>query len=185
MFRFTGVLRYATHNSGRFGHDVNVDFSVSFFPGRFNLAIQDEGMGTIHSLTNRRFNFQARDSPEDLLARAKWRTDWYDRFTGTVYLQCPRIAGVPRELSVTVTCSWDPAFCVVAFRLDDTFYQLSCRPPRGVNRWSRSDSRTPLIDPPQPQEIHEPSSGSQYPPSDSSHVSVGSRVPSTPTSPPS
>ena len=121
-------------------------------------------MGAIRSLANRRYNFHARDSPEDLLARALWRSGRYDRFAGNLYLQCHRIAGIPRELSVTVTCSWDPSFCAVAFRLEDTYYQFPRRHPRGVSYWPRSGSRIPIIDPPGPMIDHEPSIGSQRPP---------------------
>ena len=170
MFRFTGILRYSTNNSGRFGQYVNVDFSVSFFPGQFSMRIQDENRGTIHSLANRRFNYQARDSPEDLLARDKWRSHWYDRFTGPLYLKCPSgLSGIPRELSVTVICSWDPAFCIVEYRLDDTYYQFSCRPPRGSNRWHRRSEWTSIFDSIQedPPESCEPASDSRNPPPDS------------------
>ena len=76
---------------------------------------------TVHALRNRRFNFQSRDSPQDLLARDKWRSRRFDRFTGTVHLGCPRITGVPKETQLTLICSWDPAFAVVEFRLGDTF----------------------------------------------------------------
>ena len=164
MRRYSGYLRYSTNNSGREGRDVYVDLRVSFFPGRFTIAIQDEIARSRHVLTNRRFNYQARDSPQDLLAREKWRSFWFDRFSGAVYLSCPRITGVPRELQVHVICSWDPAFGVVEFKYGDTFYQLACRPPRGVNAWAREPFRSESIpddDPP-----NEPSSDSRNPPPD-------------------
>ena len=139
---------------------------TSFFPGLFKMTVTDENAGTIHTLENRRFNYQARDSPVDLLARDKWKSEWHDKFTGNLYLTCPRgVPGVPRELTrVTVTCSWASAFCVVEYCLGDTFYQFSCRPPRGTNRWSRRNlSRFETTIHHAPTE-NEPSSSSQAPP---------------------
>ena len=130
-------MRYTTNHIGRAGQTVNVSLSVSFFPGTFTVVVEDPGAESTHRLPSRRFNFQARDSPVDLLARGKWRSLWFDRFAGDMYLHCPRITGAPRELRLTLISSWDPAFAVVEFRLGDTFYQLSCRPPRGVSHWGR------------------------------------------------
>ena len=68
-----------------------------------------------------------------LLARDKWRSDWFGRVAGPVYLSFPRIAGIPRELRATVIRSWAPAFVVVGYkRGGGTFYRFSYRPPRGV-----------------------------------------------------
>ena len=145
---------------------MKVDLSISFFPGRCQIDIQDDGAFTRHRITNRRFNYQARDSPVDLLARDKWRSHWHDRFTGTVYLACPRITGVPRSLVVHVICSWDPAFGVIEFRVTDTFYQISVRPPRGMSLWSRESwiqnwNHDVICEDP-----HEPASSSANPPPD-------------------
>ena len=137
MHRYDGQLRYSTNNSGRAGQTLNVSLSVSFSPGSFTVVVEDTNAQTTHRLSNRRFNFQSRDSPVDLLARAKWRSERYGRFVGDVILQCPRITGVPRELRITLISSWDPAFAVVEFRLGDTYYQMSRRPPRGVSLWER------------------------------------------------
>ena len=137
MHRYTAGMRYTTNSSGRLGQEVRVTLSVSFFPGSFTARIEDRDAQSIHELFNRRFNFQSRDSPVDLLARDKWRSWWFDRFTGVAHLQCPRITGVPTEINMTLICSWEPAFAVVEFQLGDTFYQLACRPPRGVSAWSR------------------------------------------------
>ena len=137
MHRYTGELRYSTHNSGRFGQPVYLDVTVSFFPGRFSVRLGDINAETTHSLQNRRFNYQSRDSPVDLLARDKWKSWWFDRFTGTIDSQCPRVGGVPDSLKIALICSWDPAFAIIEFQLNDTHYQLSCRPPRGVSNWAR------------------------------------------------
>ena len=137
MHRYTGYMQYTTNNSGRQGQDVYVDLVVSFFPGKFAVTVEDANARSMHGLRNRRFNFQCRDSPVDLLARDKWHSRWYDRFAGPMYLNYPMVSGVPRELAVALICSWDSAFAVVEFRLADSYYQLSCRPPRGVNSWKR------------------------------------------------
>ena len=161
MFRYAGILHYETNNSGRRGLPIHLELLVSFFPGDFSVRAEGGIAETVHTLRNRRFNYQARDSPQDLLARDKWRSRWFGRFTGPVRLGCPRISGVPTELQLTLICSWGPAFAIVEFRLGDTFYQLSCRPPRGLNAWARcrftghstvdsSDNEPP---------IHEPASG--------------------------
>ena len=130
-------MRYTADNSGRKGEAVHVDLAVSFFPGISTVHVEDRGAYSIRQLANRRFNYQALDSPVDLLARDKWRSWWFGRFTGAAYLQRPRISGVPLELSLALIISRVPAFAVVEFRLDDTCYQLACRPPRGVNSWTR------------------------------------------------
>ena len=137
MHRYTGNLRYTTDNSGRRGQVIHADLTVSFFPGLCTIRVDDPNAETTHGLTNKRFNYQARDSPVDLLARDKWRSWWFDRFAGNVQLMCPTIPGVPKELFVTLICSWDPAFAVIEFQIDDTFYQISCRPRRGVATWTR------------------------------------------------
>ena len=137
MHRYTGVMKYSTHHSGRYGQPANVELDVSFSPGFFRVKLDDINAQTTHTIQNKRFNYQSRDSPVDLLARDKWRSWWFDRFAGTLYLRCPRIRGAPESLAVTLICSWDPAFAVVEFQIDDTHYQLSCRPPRGVSNWSR------------------------------------------------
>ena len=69
MFGFAGILRYSTHNIGRYGEEVKVNFTAAFPPGQFTVAVHDENAGAIREISNRRFNPQARDSPEDLLAR--------------------------------------------------------------------------------------------------------------------
>ena len=137
MRKYGCQLVYTSDNSGRMGRPANVSLSVSFPPGSFSVVADDPDAETSHRLANRRFNSQSRDSPVDLLARAKWRSDWYDRFDGNVYLRCPRITGISHELRIALICSWDPAFDVVEFRLGDTYYQLSRRPPRGVRLWGR------------------------------------------------
>ena len=172
MHRYSGIFTYLTDNSGRIHQQVNVVLQVSFFPGHFEVFVEDEGAHSVHNLRNRRFNYQARDSPQDLLARAKWRSEWFDRFEGPAYLAYPRVTGVPREIRFTLICSWDPAFAVLEFRLGDTFYQFSCRPPRGVNSWARlrfpmpthfNDSQT---DQRSDGEENEPARGSNDPPED-------------------
>ena len=142
MQRFTGQLRYTADYSGRQGRTVRVDCQSQFPPGHFLLRIDAQDAGAAHVLTNRRFNFQARDSPVDLIARDRWRSKWFDRFAGPVYLNCPRITGVPRELQVTVICSWSSDFAVVEYRLGDTYYRFSFRSPRGTNRWARAHPYT-------------------------------------------
>ena len=137
MHRYTAVTQYTTNNSGRLGQPVHVELNVSFFPGSFSVRVEDRNAHSIRELANRRFNFQPRDSPVDLLARDKWRSWWFGRFTGLATLQCPKIRGVPPELKLTSIASWGPAFAVVEFQLGDTFYQLDCRPPRGISVWAR------------------------------------------------
>ena len=164
MHRYTGIMKYSTHNSGRFGQPVKVDLNVSFFPGQFSVRLDDTYAQTTHTIQNKRFNYQSRDSPVDLLARDKWRSWWFDRFTGTLFLQCPRIRGVPESLAITLICSWDPAFAVVEFQIGDTHYQLSCRPPRGVSNWSRHRFTSDSVPVENPADLetsnHEPARGS-------------------------
>ena len=161
-------MTYATNNSGRLGQPVSVVLNVSFFPGSFTVRVVDENAQTSHELSNRRFNFQSRDSPVDLLARDKWRSWWFDRFTGIATLECPQIRGVPTELKLTLISRWEPAFAVVEFQLADTFYQLACRPPRGVSVWTRLRFTCAGIT--REHEVHdapnEPSSGSTQVPID-------------------
>ena len=172
MRRYTGLLRYTANNSGRLGQVVKVDLRVSFFPGRFTVIVTDGGARSKRELANRRSDYRARGIPQDLLAREKWRTEWYGRYSGPMYLNCPRIADVPRELQIRLICSWGAAFAVIEFRLADTYYQLSRRPHRGVNAWSRLtfmaeddteapppdepsiDSRNPPADPPRESHRH-------------------------------
>ena len=165
MFGFTGEMRYSTNNSGRYGEPVFAEFHAAFFPGQFSVTVRDEGAGAIRELKNRRFDSQARDSPEDLLARDKWRSNWFDKFTGNLNLKSPRVNGVTRDLTdVTVTCSWDSAFCVVEYRTGDTFYQFSRRPPRGFNRWARRNISWRNQEPDDSPPDNEPSSSSNLPP---------------------
>ena len=155
-----------------------MNFTAAFFPGQFTVTVHDENAGTIREISNRRFNFQARDSPGDLLARDKWKSEWYDKFTGNLYLQSPRITGVKRELTaITLTCSWASAFCVVEYKTDDTFYQFSRRPRRGYNRWTRMNLPRHMEVLPDSQLNEEPSSSSNAPPDDSLPAS---QPPSTP-----
>ena len=70
MHRYVGEMRYSTHNSGRYGQPIRADLNVSFSPGMFSVRLGDLNAQTTHSLTNKRFNYQSRDSPVDLLARA-------------------------------------------------------------------------------------------------------------------
>ena len=119
MRRYTGILPYTADNSGRLGRTIHADMAVSFPPGLFLVRVEDSQARPIHVFANRRFNYQARGSPQDWLARAKWRIEWFDRFAGPAYLQCPRIAGVSRELLATMIRSWGPAFAVIEFRLGD------------------------------------------------------------------
>ena len=177
MHRYLGTLTYSNNNSGRKGREVKVELTVSFFPGRCAIIIQDEDARTRHVLTNKRFNYQARDSPVDLLARDKWRSYWHDRFVGSVYLACPRITRVPRELYVNVICSWDPAFGVIEFRLDDTYYQISVRPPRGCNSWARGLWDAAMNHDETLEENAEPSSSSQQPPINPIPIDSPARLP--------
>ena len=69
MRKYSGYVRYSANNSGRAGQYVVAELTVSFPPGRFAITTQDENHHTRHELTNRRINYQAMDSPQDLLAR--------------------------------------------------------------------------------------------------------------------
>lgn len=168
MHKYSGRLTYSTNNSGRTGQQVRVEICAQFFPGTFRVTIEDSPAYSVHRLENRRFNFQSRDSPVDLLARAKWRSDWFGRFTGDIYLDFPRVLDVPRELRVTLIASWDPGFAVLEFRIGDTFYQFSCRPPRGVRDWARLCYPYNFDCSPgnaaEPAPTHEPASSSHNPP---------------------
>lgn len=42
-----------------------------------------------------------------------------------------RITDVTREIHASAVCVWRPSFAVVDFRVGDTYYQFSRRPPRG------------------------------------------------------
>ena len=86
MFRYARILHYETNHTGRQGIPIRLELCVSFSPGGFSVRVDDGLDGTVHALRNRRFNFQARDSPQDLLARDKWRPRRFDRFAGTVHL---------------------------------------------------------------------------------------------------
>ena len=160
MRRYTGFPTYTTDNYGRQGQYVYAELAVSFSPVRFAVRVNGSNAFSIHPLTSRRFNYQARDSPQDLLGRAKWRIDWFGRFSGPAYLQCPRITGAPRELRATLIRSRDPAFSVIEFNLDGASYQLSRRPPRGVNAWARE----------------------RFPPTDATHDSWEESPPGDPSS---
>ena len=127
MHRYTGILTYATDNIGRVRQTANAVTRASFSTGLFAVAIEDANAHTVHLLANRRFNYQARDSPAGLLAREKWTSDWFGRFEGPVYLGCPRIFGVPREIGIALICPRGLAFVVLEFLLGDTFYQFPCR----------------------------------------------------------
>ena len=162
MRKYTGYLRYTADNSGRKGQGVFVELLVQFSPWNFSATVTDSEARTKRKIQNRRFNFQSRDSPQDLLARDKWRSFWFDRFSGAVYLNFPRAIDVPRELSIHLICSWGPAFVVVEFRLTDTYYQLACRPPRGASCWHRCAFQE--IDEFDSRPTHEPASGSGSPP---------------------
>ena len=130
-------MQYSTNNSGRLCQPVHVELSVALRPGSFTVRVEGRNARSIHELTNRRLNYQSRDSPVDLLARDKWRSWWFDRFAGVATLQVPKIRGVPTELNSALIARWGPAFAVVEFQLYDAFYQLACRPRRGVSVWSR------------------------------------------------
>ena len=155
-------MTYVANNSGRQGQPVSVVLNVSFFPGSPTIRVEDENAYASHELPNRRFNFQSRDSPVDLLARDKWRSWRFDRFTGLATLQCPQIRGVPTELKLTSIASWGPAFAVVEFQVADTFYSIACRPPRGISVWARIrfTSLGPTREHEAPDAPNEPSSGS-------------------------
>ena len=135
--KYTGILTYRTDYIGRIGRTANVELNASFSPGGFTVIVEDGNAQSAHTLTDRRFNYQARDSPQDLLAREMWRSLWFGRFAGPMCLQRPRIPDAPRELRVNVFCSWGAAFAVTEFRAGDTFYQFPRRPPRGANTWTR------------------------------------------------
>ena len=178
MHRYTGYLRYTTDNSGRRGQDVHVELLVQFFPGQFTIVVTDVNARTKHEISNRRFNYQSRDSPNDLLARDKWRSNWFGRFSGAVYLNFPQVHHVPRELSIRAICSWEPAFGVVEFKVNDTFYQLARRPRRGANCWTRRDFQ--CEDEYEPNRIHEPASSSNAPPEEPANDASSAREEETP-----
>ena len=138
------------------------------FPGLFTVAAHGENAGTIQEISNRRFSYQARDSPGDPFARDKWKSGWYDEFTGKLYLQSPRLTGVTRELTaIALTCSWASAFCVVEYKSHGAFYQFSRRPRRRITRWARKNVPRHvevLMDSPRNDEH---SSSSMFPPCDS------------------
>ena len=90
-------------------------------------------------MTNRRFNYQAKDSPEDLLARDKRMGYWCGRFAGPMYLAYPRIAGLPRELRIAIICSWGPGFALVEFKWGGKpAINFPVGPTRGVSTWARA-----------------------------------------------
>ena len=137
MHRYTSEMRYATRNGGCYGQPIHVGLNASFPPGTFSLMLEDMGAHTTHTLASKRFSYQSRDSPADLLARDKWRPSRLGRFAGTLDLQFPRIRGAPDSLKVTLICSCAPTFAVVDFCLNDTHRQLPFRPPHVVSNWSR------------------------------------------------
>ena len=71
-----------TDNSGRAGQYVNVAIHPSFSPGSFTVTIEDETAQAVRRIRNKRFNYRARDSYLDLLARDKWKSNWFGRFPG-------------------------------------------------------------------------------------------------------
>ena len=115
------MLKYTTNNSGREGQYVKVDLAVSFFPGRFTVVVAGGNAWAKREISNHRPNYLARDIPRDLLARDKWRSFWFGRFAGPVYLDCPRIANVPRELQIHLICSWGRRFRRSSFGLPTLF----------------------------------------------------------------
>ena len=54
------------------------------------MKVHDQNAGAIRQIGNTRFDYQAHDSPDDLLARDRWRSDWFGKFTGDLYLMSPR-----------------------------------------------------------------------------------------------
>ena len=150
---------------------IRADMAVAFFPGFVSVRVEDAEAQSHHLLTNRRFNYQATDSPQDLLARIKWRIGWLGRFTGPAYSQRPRIPGIPRELRIALICRWGPAFDVIEFRIYGAFYLMSRMPPRGENAWARERltavaKNDDLVDDDDESPTHEPASGSNQPPVD-------------------
>ena len=137
-FRLTGLIRYSSSNSGQFGRTVAVDLSAPV-AGPFKVTIQGENDGAIRALVNKRFGFRARFAPRPF-AHGKVAIGAVRSIVLPAYLMCPRLPGVPRELSVTVTFRWAPAFAIAEPRLRRTSYQFSRRPPLRVSRWGRVNS---------------------------------------------
>ena len=185
MRRYTGYLRYTTDNSGRRGQDVHVELLEQFFSCQFTIVADDVNARAKNEISNRRFNYHPRDSPNDLLARDKWRSTWFGRFSGAAYLNFTQVHRAPRELSIRVICSWEPAFAVVEFKINDTFYQLARRPRRGTNCWGRLDFR--CEEEYEPTRIHEPAFSSSPPPegpANDAHSAWGEETPVLASPPP-
>ena len=116
---------------------IRADLTVSCFPGLCEIRFNGPNAEKTHGLANKRPTYQAGDTPVDILARGKWSGRRFARFAGVVNLMCPAIPGAPKELLSTLICRWGLAFAVIEFQIDDTFYQISCRPRRGVANWAR------------------------------------------------
>ena len=119
------------------GQPARVGLNVAFSPGSSTARAEGRSAESIRELSNRMFNFQPRDSPAGLLARDKWRSWRFDRFAGVATSQCPQNPRCVSGAEIGVDREPGPAFAAVEFQIGDTFYQLACRPPRGVSVWER------------------------------------------------
>ena len=139
MMRYAGQFTYTAAGSYRHGDLARITIEGRLFGPYISVAIHDGRYDSIHTLQNTRFDFKSRDSFADLRSRDSWKSDWVDCFRGTARLVMPLLDSIPSQIDMIVYASWDPAFCVIEFRIHDDFCQFStrCRPgSRG--RWIRS-----------------------------------------------
>ena len=146
MFRYQGQFTYTTAGSYRRGDLARITIDAQLFSPYISVTIHDGRYDSIHTLSNSRFDFKARDSHVDLRSRDSWQSDWVDCFRGTARLVMPRLDSVPSQIEMLIYASWDPSFVVVEFQLRGDFCQFAtrCR-PGSFGRWVRTN---PIHPPP-------------------------------------
>ena len=138
--RYAGQFTDTAARSRRHGDLARFNLEASLSPPTISVAIHDGRYDAIHTLSNTRYDFKARDSPRDLRARDTWSSDWVDCFRGTARLVYPRINSIPNQIDLLIFASWGPAFVVVEFEIGNDYCQFATRTrPGSLGRWIRSN----------------------------------------------
>ena len=180
VVRYAGQFSYTTARSHRYGDLARINIQASLFPPMISIAIHDGRYDTIHTLSNTRFDFKARDSPRDLRARDSWASDWVDCFRGTARLVSPRINSIPNQINMLIYASWDPAFVVIEFAIENDYCQFATRTrPGSTGRWIRSNPPPSRIPPKMPLPTPSPMVSSDSSTMDSSTATATIEAPSS------
>ena len=137
MFAFRGRVT-CTFPPNRRGRPYTIQFNISLFPPQVAVTVSDPIYQNQHTIENSRFNFQARDSYVDLLARDAWNSVWYDRYEGILELRCPKLDRITSKLDVRIIASWDEPFVIVEFKVGDVYCQVCTRPRSGAKGWLKT-----------------------------------------------